>query len=312
LLTGASGFVGRHLLAELRRRFPAARLIAAVTPAALPEHAADSTVAFDLLDHGGMESLIAGLQPDGVVHLAAQASVAASFDDPMASWRVNVLGTLALANAVLRHAPRCRFVFASSAEIYGLSFRSGEKLDELAALQPANPYAASKAACDIGIGEMVLRGLNAIRLRAFNHTGPGQSEAFVVAAFARQIARMEAGQQPPILRVGALDRARDFLDVRDVCAAYATALTGQVQAGEVLNLASGVARPIGDVLDGLLARSELRPRVEEEASRLRPTDLQTVVGDAARASAILGWAPRVPWGETLDSVMADWRDRVRR
>ena len=152
--------------------------------------------------------------------------MSASFADPMASWRANLFGTLALGEAVLREAPGCRFVLASSAEVYGLSFRAPMPLDEQAPMRPANPYAASKAACDLAIGEMALRGLDAVRLRAFNHTGPGQSEGFVVAAFARQIARVEQGLQAPELRVGALDRWRDFLDVRDVCAAYAAALRG--------------------------------------------------------------------------------------
>jgi nucleoside-diphosphate-sugar epimerase len=254
-----------------------------------------------------MEPLVARSRPDVVVHLAAQSSVAASFADPLGSWRANLLGSLALAEAVLREAPECRFIFASSAEVYGLAFQAGKALDETAPLMPANPYAASKAAIDLAIGEMALRGLRALRLRLFNHTGPGQSEAFVVAGFARQIARIEAGQQAPLLRVGALDRWRDFLDVRDVCAAYVAALRTDLSNGAVLNIASGTPRRIGDVLEGLLKRTPLRPRVEVETTRLRPTDVERVVGDAARAQELLGWRPSIDWDETLDAVMADGR-----
>ena len=130
-------------------------------------------VAFDLLEPAALTALIAETRPDGLIHLAAQASVPASFADPAATWHANLMGTIALAEAVLRHAPHCRFVLASSAEIYGLSFRSSAPLDEDAPLRPANPYAASKAACDLAVGEMALRGLDAVRLRAFNQTGRG-------------------------------------------------------------------------------------------------------------------------------------------
>ena len=322
LVTGASGFVGRHLLPVLRRSFPRATLIATLRPSdnAGPEGIgldADETVAFDLLQPDAMAPMLRTVRPDGLVHLAAKASVSASFADPMASWRANLLGTLALGEAVLDEAPGCRLVLASSAEVYGLSFRTPAPLDEGAPMRPANPYAASKAACDLAIGEMALRGLDAVRLRAFNHTGPGQSEDFVVASFARQIARVEQGLQAPELRVGALDRWRDFLDVRDVCIAYAAALRGPAgeaaasEPGLVLNLASGASRRIGDILDGLLSLSTARPQVEVEPARLRPTDLEYVAGDATRAHEMLGWVPATPWDTTLNDVLEDWRRRVR-
>jgi GDP-4-dehydro-6-deoxy-D-mannose reductase len=312
VITGAHGFVGRHLLPALRAAFPAAVLIAAIRPQdrepAAP--AADEIVSFDLADTASIDATIAAARPDGLVHLAAQASVAASFADPLGSWRTNVLGTVALAEAVLRHAPSCRFLLASSAEVYGLSFRPSAPLDETAALAPANPYAASKAACDIAIGEIVLRGLDAVRLRAFSHTGAGQSDGFVVAAFARQVAAIEAGLQPAVLRVGALDRWRDFLDVRDVCAAYVAALRAPAAAGAIYNIASGTPRRIGDILDALLARSTASPRIEIEPARLRPTDVERVVGIAGLARDALGWTPSISWTSTLDAVLADWRARV--
>jgi GDP-4-dehydro-6-deoxy-D-mannose reductase len=315
LVTGAGGFVGRHLLTLLRERFPAAILIAACRPedGALPLlDAADQVVPFDLLEPADCAAMIAATRPDGLVHLAAQASVAASFTDPLVSWQANLMGTIALAEAVLRHACHCRFVLASSAEIYGLSFQGTAPLDEEAPLLPANPYAASKAACDLAVGEMALRGLDCVRLRAFNQAGAGQSAAFVVASFARQIARIEAGQQLPVMQVGAVDRWRDFLDVRDVCAAYGAALETGTAAGSVYNIASGTLRRIGDILDALIARSSVTPVVEVEPVRLRPTDVERVAGNPGRALRELGWAPVVPWEDTLNVALSDWRSRVGR
>jgi GDP-4-dehydro-6-deoxy-D-mannose reductase len=313
LVTGAGGFVGRHLLALLRERFPATILIAACRPedGALPLlDVADRVVPFDLLEPAACAALISEIRPDGLVHLAAQASVAASFADPWASWQANLMGTIALADAVLRYSDHCRFVLASSAEIYGMSFHAGAPLDEEAPLCPANPYAASKAACDLAVGEMALRGLDAVRLRAFNQTGAGQSASFVIASFARQIARIEAGLQAPVMQVGALDRWRDFLDVRDVCAAYSAALEKRSISGRVYNIASGTPRRIGDILGALIARSGMTLAVEVEPIRLRPTDIGRIAGNSARAQHDLSWTPVVPWDETLDTVLSDWRSRI--
>jgi GDP-4-dehydro-6-deoxy-D-mannose reductase len=314
LVTGAAGFVGRHLLTRLRSDLPDATLIAAIRPEdddRLPGiDIADDTVPFDLLNPSGFEEMLCSSRPDGIVHLAAQPSVADSFVDPLQSWQANLVGTVGLAETVLRLAPHCRFVLASSAEIYGLSFKADRPVDENALLLPTNPYAASKAACDLAVAEMCLRGLNAVRIRAFNHTGSGQSEKFVVASLARQIARIELGQQEPVLHVGALDRWRDFLDVGDVCAAYSAALTAKTESGAVYNVASGVPRRIGDILSALLSQSRVSPRIETEALRLRPTDIERVVGNATSAFEGLGWRPIVPWATTLANVLHDWRGRV--
>jgi nucleoside-diphosphate-sugar epimerase len=301
LLTGGDGFLGRHAQAALSAH---GLTVPPRAPGPLPHYA--------LEEEGCLPPLLAAARPEAVVHLAAQASVAASFADPLACWRANLLGTLALAEAVRREAPGARFLFASSAEVYGLSFRAGAALDESAPLAPANPYAASKAAADLALGEMALRGLAALRLRFFNLAGPGQSEGFVVADICRQIARIEAGLDPPPLRVGALDRWRDFLDVRDAARAIALALEADWPPGLALNIAAGRPRRIGDVLEALLARARRRPEVAVAPARLRPTDVAHVAGDAARARALLGWAPEIPWERTLDEALQDWRARVAR
>ena len=310
LVTGASGFVGGHLRGALRAAFPDAALVAATRGERVEGW--DETVTLDLLDPASCAAALRAARPDAVIHLAALAETGASFRDPLRTWRTNLLGTLSVADAVMEAAPDALFVQASSAEVYGLSFQSDRPLAEDAPLRPANPYAASKAAADLAVSEMALRGLRAVRLRPFNHTGPGQAEGFVVSAFARQAALIAAGRQEPVMRVGALDRWRDFLDVADVCAGYVAVLRAadRLQPGAVFNIASGVPRHVGGILQDLLRMAGIAPRIEQEAARMRPTDVTRAIGDASAAQAALGWSPRIPWETTLASVLADWRARI--
>ena len=248
-------------------------------------------------------------QPDACIHLAAISSVPAAKRDPESTWRVNLHGTLNIARAVLEHAPGCHLLFASSAEIYGGSFREGQPLDESALLAPMNSYAATKAAADLALGSMASEGLRVVRLRLFNHTGPGQSEAFVVPAFARQIARIEAGHQLPRIHVGALDSRRDFLDVRDVGSAYVACLrvAPELLPGTIVNIASGIPRKIGDILDELMDIAGVHPEIVIDGARLRSSEIISASGDSARARQLLGWTPKTPWTQTLADVLADWR-----
>lgn len=209
LLTGASGFVGRHLLPRLRQAFPDAKLV-------MPS--------FDIADIAAVEATVRATVPDACIHLAAIASIPAARENPEQAWRVNLHGTLGLVQAVRAHAPACLFLFASSGDAYGASFRSGAALDETAPVAPLNIYAATKAAADLALGVFATEGLRVVRFRPFNHIGPGQSPSFAIPAFARQLALIAAGRQEAVLRVGALDPQRDFLDVRDVCAAYVCCL----------------------------------------------------------------------------------------
>ncbi len=298
LITGAAGFVGRHLVETLTRAYPNAAVLASQ---------------FDVADAAAVDAEMRSAAPDICIHLAAIASVPMARQDESRTWQVNLAGSINLARAILRHVPNCQMLFASSSEVYGESFRTGLPLDETAVLAPVNVYSATKAAADLAIGSMVAHdGLRAVRLRAFNHTGRGQSDAFVVAAFARQIACVAAGLQAPVMAVGNIDTWRDFLDVRDVCAAYVACIDRRdtLEPGAIFNLASGTPRRIGDILTELLQHAGVTVDVQVDQSRVRATDMRTARGNAARAAAHLGWVPKVEWTQTLQDVFEDWRERV--
>lgn len=300
LVTGASGFVGSHVMPALSAAFPEAELIGCGDREGMQR--------LDITDAAGVRTLVARTRPAGIVHLAAIAAPAAARRDPAHAWSVNHAGTLALASALAASVPGGGFVFASSAEVYGRSFH-GAPLDETAPLAPLNAYAATKAAADLALA--ATPGIAAVRLRPFNHTGPGQTPDFVVPAFARQIARIEAGRQPPVMTVGRLDTARDFLDVRDVARAYALALRHALAGNSgAFNIASGTTRSIGDVLAALLAQAGVAARVESNADARLP-EIGAACGNAARAHAVLGWQPTIAWPTTLADVLADWQTRVR-
>ena len=297
LITGATGFVGRHLTNALAAAYPDATLF---------------TPALDVRDASAVSDAVCSVSPDSSIHLAAISTIAVAQADEDRAWQVNLHGTLHVARAILQHAPECQLIFASSADAYGASFRSCIKLTEGAALAPLNLYSATKAAADLALGSMAERGLRVVRLRPFNHTGPGQTPQFVVAAFARQVARIAAGLQKRVLQVGNLDPQRDFLDVRDVCAAYVACVARRdgLAPGTIFNLASGEARRIGDILSDLRALAGISAEARVDQTRKRASETPLAHGDATLARNLLGWAPSMPWSKTLEDVLNDWRERI--
>lgn len=297
LVTGATGFVGRHLVDALAAAYPDATLV---------------TPAVNVCDAKAVSDIVGSTSPDSSIHLAAISTIAAAQADEDHAWQVNLHGTLHIARAILRHAPECQLIFASSADAYGASFRSCVKLAEGAALAPLNPYSATKAAADLALGSMAESGLRVVRVRPFNHTGPGQTPEFVVAAFARQIARIAAGMQDPVLHVGNLEPQRDFLDVRDVCGAYVACVARrhELPPGTIFNLASGQARRIRDILNDLQALAGVSVEARVDETRKRATDTPLAHGDATLAHNLLGWVPGILWSQTLRDVLDDWRARI--
>jgi len=305
LLTGGQGFVGRYLTAAVAQRRPDWVIDA-------PRPPTPDGVGLDVTNAEAVAAYIKATQPDIVVHLAAVAAVTTSVKAPRLAWDVNLGGTLNLVLAMQEHAPQAHLLYVSSAEVYGASLKSGVPATEQTLLQPMNPYAASKAAADILVRQAAANGLSATVMRPFNHTGAGQSESFVAPSFAAQIARIEAGLQPPVLSVGSLDEERDFLDVHDVVRAYAMALDARTSmaTGEVFNVASGQAVRIGDLLERLLRQARVPIEVRIDPERLRRASIPRAVGDPARLRQTLNWVPNIDLNTTLIAVLDDQRERL--
>jgi GDP-4-dehydro-6-deoxy-D-mannose reductase len=299
LVTGASGFVGRHLVAALREDG------AEVFASGGPHDAPAPSPAIDLSDGTTIRNALDSARPTHVFHLAAQTFVPDSLASPEATYRANVIGTALVAQAIRDYAAASqtmpRLLFTSSAEVYGARAPQDFPLQEMLDLRPANPYAASKAAAEAIVqGEVRSFGLDAIVARAFNHIGPGQSDRFVVPAFASQLARIAHGA-PPVLLVGNVDAARDFLDVRDVARAY-VALARSGERGEVYNVCSGNAVTIRDVLRELVTIAHVPVEIREDPARLRPSDVPLFVGSAQKLRERTGWTPEIALGRSLRDV----------
>ena len=273
LITGAHGFVGRHLLAEL----------------------GDDAVPLEA-DVTDLDALVRGLRderPAAVVHLAAHSSVASSWEDEGDVWLVNTVGTVNVLSAVASEAPEARVLVVSTGDVYGRA--SVFPTPEDAPVQPLSPYAAAKAAAELAVDRARrVQGVDAVVVRSFSHIGPGQAEAFAVGSWAAQVARLEQAGGGA-LRVGDLEVRRDFTDVRDVCRAYRLLLDRKVPAG-TYNVASGVAVRLAEVVEVLRSLARCPVTVEPDPERRRAADIPVQQGDAARLALATGWRPELPLG----------------
>lgn len=307
LVTGITGFVGRHVLDFLRTTHPPVEVLGlARRPREVP--GARVSVA-DLEDAAAVARAVADFQPERVLHLAAQSSPRDSFDDPARTLRVNVLGTAHLLEAVRRHAPAARVLVVGSGEEYGVAGADGRALREEDALRPLSPYAVSKIAQSyLALQSHLARGLHVVRTRTFNHTGAGRGAGFAESAFARQIVAVERGLRTPVIDVGNLEAVRDFSDVRDVVRAY-WALLATGRAGEVYNVCSGAGVCIRDVLDTLITLAGGGVLTHSDPALMRPADIPALVGDPARLCAATDWRPRHTLDDALRAVLEHWRTR---
>lgn len=318
LITGFGGFAGRHLAEHLRSEMDG-RLWGTVMRSreigALADLGAEGLVAGDLREREVVDRAFNQSEPDLVFHLAAQASVAQAWRDPWPTLETNLrmsLHVLEAARARSEGGQATRVVFVSSNEVYGGPAPDTLPTDEDAPFAPSNPYATSKAAADLLAGQYARGyGMDVVRVRPFNHLGPGQDARFVAASFARQIAEIEVGLRPPLVRVGNLSAERDFSDVRDIVRGYALAAV-HGRPGRVYNLGRGEAVPVQALLDHFVARARVPVTVEADPERMRPSDVPRTLCDRRRAEQELGWTPRLPLASSLDDVLADWRTRVAR
>lgn len=308
LVTGAGGFVGRHLVSELLQRGHTVFAGTLRGDAAFPTGV--ETLRLDVLDKDGLCTALKVLSPEGIVHLAAQSMVTVSWQDPRRTFAVNVLGTVNLLEAVHTELPDCKVVSVGSGEEYGLSAVTGVPLTEEHPCQPMNPYATSKLAMGLIALQLARRhDLRVIHVRPFNHFGPGQPEGFVVSDFAAQVARIEAGLQPPVIRVGDCSAKRDFLDVRDVVRAYAEMLVEDLPNG-IYNVCSGIARRVQDILDALLREASVSIDVTVDAARLRRSEVPTFVGSAEKLMRLTNWRPQRDFCASLKETLDWWREAV--
>jgi GDP-4-dehydro-6-deoxy-D-mannose reductase len=290
-VTGGAGFAGRHLLALL------------------PGAVAPSRAELDLLDAGAVRDAVRDASPAVVFHLAALASVRRSWDSPAETLTANVAITANLLEAVRLEAPEATVVVIGSGEVYGPP--ESLPVGEDAPLRPQNPYAVSKAACDLLAGQYAdaFGGMRVVRMRPFNHAGPGQTEDYVLGTLTRQVAAAEAaGSEEALLRTGNPDSARDFTDVRDVVRAYVAA--GSLEGG-VFNVASGNAATVRELIELVRAASQLPVRHEIDPARVRAHDVPEVRGSAARLREATGWEPEIPLAKTVADALEDWRERLR-
>lgn len=302
LVTGAAGFAGSHLLDHLSGRHDLACWSRDIPPVETRPGVRWRQV--DLLDRAAVLAAVRDLRPAAIYHLAGVPHVAQSWDATTPTLAGNVLGTHHLLDSLRRTGTAARLLLTGSATVYA---PSADPIGEDGTIAPASPYALSKLAQEL----LVLRGpvedgVEVVVTRAFNHTGPRQTPAFVAPSMARQIALIERGAIEPVICVGNLSAERDLSDVRDVVRAYA-ALMERGSSGAIYNVASGQGRSIRSVLDALVARARVPVRVEIDPARFRPQDTPALVGNAARLRSDTGWLPAISFDRMLDDLLEHWR-----
>lgn len=309
LVTGATGFVGRHLLSLLvsRRNEVFGTFLEPVSDG-VPPHA--ELVRCDLRDARAVSRLVQEVRPQHVYHLAALSSVRDSFEDVNAVYQANFFGTLNLLDALRSAQPAARILLVGSGHCYGKVRRAELPIGETRILAPISPYAVSKAAADLLGGQFFQNyGVSVIRVRPFNHTGPGQSTHFVCSDFARQLAAIELGLAPPVIRVGNLNSKRDFSDVRDVVLAYLLLLQ-KGRAGEIYNVGSGHSIALRDVLTILCSFCTRKVSIEVEQERLRRGEEDVLYCSNRKLKKATGWRPQYGLKTTLRDLYRDWIARL--
>ncbi|MAF26359.1 MAG: GDP-mannose 4,6-dehydratase [Gemmatimonadota bacterium] len=306
LILGATGFVGRHLLTECASHGDA--LGGTFCPGEpIPAREGVSWHLMDLLDSDSIRDALSAFRPEGIVHLAGQANVALAAKDPVGSFRVNAEGTVRVLEGVREVCPGVRVVAVTSAEVYGEVPAADLPVTEARPPVPRSAYGLSKAAADLAAAQAAAGwGLDVVRMRPFNHVGPGQRRGFVAPDFASQVAGIERAEAPPVLRVGNLSARRDFTDVRDIVKAYRVALE-RGASGSVYNLCSGRSVPVEQIVQLLMEAASVPITMETDPARFRPVDVPEFLGDPTRARDDLSWEAVIPLEQSISDVLEEWR-----
>lgn len=315
LITGITGFAGSHLADYLIAEHPDVEIFGTYRWRSRRENIEhlDGKVTLletDLRDYPSVAAALRRAEPDAIFHLAAQSFVPTSWNAPSETIVTNVVGQTNIFEAVRALGLDPRIQIACSSEEYGLVLPDEVPIRETNPLRPLSPYAVSKVSQDyLGYQYFQSYGIKALRTRGFNHTGPRRGEVFVTSNFAKQIALIEAGRQAPVISVGNLDAVRDFTDVRDMVRAYWLAVQ-RARPGEVYNIATGNGITIRAMLDKLIALARVEVRVETDPARLRPSDVEVLIGDSSKFRGDTSWEPRIPFDQTLADLLDFWRARV--
>lgn len=303
LITGASGFVGSYLAKELE---DANYEVTKTSRFSKLEH---EQLKLDILDYEEVYSVIHSLKPDVIFHLAAMAYVPSSWVNPELTFKVNLIGTLNIFEAVRSIGSDTKIHIAGSSEEYGLVKEDEIPINEDQPLRPLSPYAVSKIAMDLlGYQYYKSYGLKVIRTRAFNHEGYGRGQQYMPSNFAKQIAGIIAGKRESIIYHGDLTSKRDITDVRDMVCAYRLAIE-KCELGEVYNIGSGNAYTAGEILDLLIQISGVKAVKKEDPQRMRPSDVKILECDSTKFKKQTGWEPKYKIEDTLKEILRYWKER---
>lgn len=318
LITGITGFVGSHLADYIIENHPEAHILGLTrwrSPKNNIEHILDEITLLcgDLTDPYSLRYILSKHRPDIIFHLAAQSYVPFSFKAPIATLNANVIGTANLLEEIKSLKISSNYDpivhICSSSEVYGQVKDDEVPIKEINPFRPASPYAVSKVGEDmLALQYWLSWKIKTIRTRMFTHTGPRRGEVFATSTFAKQIAAIEVGIQPPIVKVGNLDSIRTFLDVKDAVRAYWT-LVNKCTPGDVYNIGGVETMTVGNMLDKLLKLSVRKDiKVEIDPDRLRPSDVTLQIPSIEKFTKETGWRPEIKFDTTLEDLLNYWRD----
>ena len=316
LITGIAGFVGSHLLDLLAAKGADYELYGVVRERSSLENIRDNLDAVrlvncDLLNLPTILSLIRDVRPDYIYHLAGESSVKLSWSSTLSLVSSNVIATLNILEAMRTlNCEQTRILLVCSSEEYGLVSEGDIPIKEDTPLRPVSPYAVTKATVDMfGYQYHASYGIKAIRVRAFNHTGPRRPEVYALSNFAKQLADIEGGRREPVIHVGNLSAIRDYTDVRDMVRGYELAMA-LCEPGEVYNICSSRGYVVSDLLDMLIGLTRCRIEIVQDPERMRPVDLPMIVGDNSKFAEATSWKPGIGVEQTLQDLLDYWRGKL--